>query len=310
MGLLKGSANQTESKLKPLSPAIKDNILSIVGAKSITAMPGAAQKAFALASNPKAEARDFVEVIEVDEALSARVIKIANSVFFDRGKKSSSIDEAVVVIGLNELRNLLNANALADIFKTSHPARAQLWAHDIGVALTARQLAQVHLPSSIDSVFLAGLMHDIGKLLLIQRCAEDYSKILSRVEETGEDFCLVESEFFPFDHTEVGQLIAEKWNFSPELESVISLHHKVNFDSPNKGTGVLELVAAANIITHSLGLGFSPKFSRLRIRNQNLLPQVWSFLGIPEADRNAVLDQAKRNFEAEYDLYAGKLGGS
>lgn len=114
-------------------------------------------------------------MIEVDEALAARVIKIANSVFFDRGNKSSSIEEAVLVIGLNELRNLLNANALSDIFRVG-VAREQLWAHDVAVALTSKQLAQRILPHQADSAFLAGLMHDIGKLLLLQRGALVHTK--------------------------------------------------------------------------------------------------------------------------------------
>jgi putative nucleotidyltransferase with HDIG domain len=310
LGILGANKPKASKELtyKKLSPATKDNIFSVVGARAITAMPGAAQKAFALASNPKAEARDFVDVIESDEALSARVIKIANSVFFDRGQKSSSIDEAVVVIGLNELRNLLNANALADIFKTSNPARAQLWAHDIAVALSARQLAQRFLPRNADSAFLAGLMHDIGKLLLIQRCPEEYSKILAKVEQEDSDFISAEAEIFPFDHCEVGQLIAEKWSFSEELTKVISLHHQVNFDVESKNMGLLEIVSAANIISHSLGLGFSPKFSRLRIKNQAKLELIWTYLGLPLAEQTSFLDILKRNFESEYELYAGKFG--
>ncbi len=90
---------RTKEKKKPsegftrLSGPIQDAINAAIGPKGIPTMPGAAQKAFQLSTDPNAEARDFIEVIESDEALSARVVKIANSVYFDRGKKSETIED-------------------------------------------------------------------------------------------------------------------------------------------------------------------------------------------------------------------------
>ena len=133
--------------LESLSPAIREAILQAVGGRSIPSMPGAAQKAFELATDPNAEARDFVEVIKADESLSARIIKISNSVFFDRGHGGSkTIEDAVMVIGISELRGLLNAGALSDLFPSRHPARTQLWANDIATGIAARLLAQRLLP--------------------------------------------------------------------------------------------------------------------------------------------------------------------
>jgi HD-like signal output (HDOD) protein len=143
----KSKSKKDNRSVQQLSPAISSSILSAVGSQSIPPMPGAAHKAFQLAIDPNAEARDFIEVIEADEALAARVLRIANSVFYDRGKTSASVEESVTVIGINELRCLLNANTLSDIFPCRHPARTQLWANDIATALIAKQLSQRLLPS-------------------------------------------------------------------------------------------------------------------------------------------------------------------
>lgn len=309
-GLAKKETGTGESaKAKTLSPAIRDAILNVVGQRAIPVMSGAAQKAFALASNPKAESRDFIEVIEVDEALAARVIKIANSVFFDRGNKSASIEEAVLVIGLNELRNLLNANSLSDIFPSSHPIRIQLWAHDVAVALASKQLAQRILPRQTDAAFLAGLMHDVGKLLLLQRSTQSYEKVLQIVEQRGIDFQKAEAQVFPFDHCEVGHLIGERWNFSSDLIAAINSHHSPSFtSSPSPLVGVTEIVHAADTIVHSLGLGLPPKYSRLRANFNDRLPALWDYLGINSSDASSILDQVKRCFETEYDLYSGNFG--
>jgi HD-like signal output (HDOD) protein len=213
---LSGNSGQ-QNKLRPLPQNIADSILCVVGAKSIPPMAGSAQKAFKIAIDPKADARDFIDVLESDESLSARIIKVANSVYFDRGKKSTSIEEAVQVIGLNELRGLLNASSLNSVFPSSHPARPLAWNNDIATGIIAKRLCQQVAQDLVESAFLAGLMHDIGKLLLMQRAGEDYSKVLTKVDSEGMTFHEAESQIFPFDHTEVGQLIAQRWGFTEEL---------------------------------------------------------------------------------------------
>ena len=137
-------------KAPGLAPATARSVLTVVGSQAIPAMPSAAQKAFQLSIDPSAEARDFIQVIESDEGLSARVIKIANSVYFDRGRVNETIEDCVLVIGINELRSLLNATTLSEIFPSRHPARSQLWANDIATALISRSLAGRICPGKED----------------------------------------------------------------------------------------------------------------------------------------------------------------
>jgi len=306
-----GKKSKKESaKVPSLSPAVSNSIVAAVGARSVPSMPSAAQKAFELATDPNAEARDFIEVIESDESLSARVIKIANSVYFDRGKQSQTIEESVIVIGINELRCLLNATSLTEIFPSSHPARTQLWSNDIATAIIARMLVQRTAPLKEGVAFLGGLMHDIGKLLLLQRASDDYSKIMSLVETKGASFAEAETEIYVFSHCEVGLLIAEKWNFTSELKDIIASHHK-NWDELKSSDGKLTLpgiVKAADTISHSLGLGHGKGFNRLKMRYTEELDQVWDALQIPSDERKTILDAAKKSFDLEYDLYAGKAG--
>ena len=292
-----------------LSPAVESSILNVVGARSIPPMPGAAQKAFQLSTDPKAEARDFIEVIESDEGLSARVLKIANSVYFDRGRKSTTIEESVLVIGINELRCLLNANTLSEIFPSKSPVRAMLWGHDIGTALAAKYLAQRLLPSIAELIFLGGLMHDVGKLLLLQRNPDEYAKILAAVEREGIEFIVAEARSFPFDHTEVGQLIGQRWNFSTELVSMIREHHQP-WESFPRGAMVspAAIIKGADLIAHALGLGHSRTLGKLRSMAEEALPTVWTNLGIQIAESSSVLSAIKRSFETEFDLYAGGGG--
>lgn len=292
-----------------LPSGMSQSILQAIGSKGLPPMPGAAQKAFQLATDPKADARDFVEVIESDEGLSARVLKIANSVYFDRGKKSTTIEESVVVIGINELRSLLNATTLSEIFPSRNPLRPQLWSNDIATAIFSRTLAQRLLPSKSELAFLGGLMHDIGKLLLLQRCSEDYSKIMKKVESEGKDFCAAEQETYIFDHTEVGHLIAERWNFTPELTAMIRHHHDSWADLLKGGISLPAIVKAADCASHALGIGHPRGSFRLKGLAEAQLDEAWDALGIPAPDRKGMLTDLQRAHDLEQDLYS-KSGGA
>lgn len=298
----KKNKSPTRAKLEPMPASVRSTILDSLGLKSVPVMPQAAQKAFELATNPKAEAHDFIEVIEADEGLSARIVKIANSVFYDRGGGSKTISDAVQVIGTAELRGLLNASALSDLFTVKHSLRGSMWSHDIATALTAKVLARRVLPSQTEHALLAGLMHDVGKLLMLQRHSDTYEKISRKSAQEGVESVVAEATEYPFDHTEVGQLIAERWNFSPELTAAIRFHHMEWRDI--EPLSLASIVKASNIIAHSLGLGETSNSARVRAVYEPLLADSWIALAINSGDQKAILDEARRTFETEYELYA------
>jgi HD-like signal output (HDOD) protein len=284
-----------------LSTGVGEQILSVVGARGIPPMPGNAQKAFSLAVNPNAEARDFIDLIKSDESLSARILRVSNSVYFDRGKKSTSIEDAVGVIGLNELRSLLNASSLTSLFPSSHPARTFAWNNDIATALFSKFLCDRFLPEMSSSAFLAGLMHDIGKLLLIQRATDEYTKVLKRVESDGMPFHLAEAEQYPFDHTEAGLLIAERWNFTDELKLVIRNHH-LPFEQLTNSRFV-GLVKAADMLSYSTGVVGGPAYNRFRHTIEEQTSTIWQYLEISAAEGSELCKQLKHLYDSEADLY-------
>jgi putative nucleotidyltransferase with HDIG domain len=300
----KGKSTKNKTSAEPLTSSIRESVFKVVGVNSIPPMPAAAQKAFQLATDPNASARDFIGVIQADEGLSARVLKIANSVYFDRGKASKTIEESVTVIGINELRCLLNATTLAEIFPCNNPARTQLWANDIATGLISRLLAQRFLGRSTDLAFLGGLMHDIGKLLLLQRATADYRTVMEQAKR-GTNFISAEEDAFVCNHTEVGQLIAEKWHFSPELIAIIRYHHQT-WPKNSKSISLPLVVKAADTIAHALGLGHPSSFGGLQNRASAELEEVWKFFAIPNSEQRQLLDNCKRVFELEFDLYNGK----
>ena len=296
-----GSKSKGEEQRDNLADGVRQSILSYLGMKSIPIMPKAAQQAFQLATNPNAEASDYIAIVERDEGLSSRVLKIANSVFYDRGGGSKTIADAVNVIGLTELKGLLNSTSLSGLFPTRHPLRAHLWSHNVATAVTARFLARQILPSQTDQAFLGGLMHDIGKLLILQQHTVGYERLMKKGIADGLESINAETVEYPFDHTQVGHLIAERWSFSADLTEIISRHHRPWKDIPR--LSVTGIVKASNIIAHATAMGTPRDMLSIRPIYDPMLPEAFEFLGVPEHTHKELVSQAQATFEQENELY-------
>ncbi len=305
-----GRRNGSESsaptgKLAPLSPGIRDRIMNAVGYKAIPPLPDSVQRAFELTVNPTADARDFITVIESDESLAARILKMANSVYFDRGSRCTTIDDAVGVIGLSELRNLLCSSSTTDIFPTKNPLRVTFWEHNLSVAIASRVLAKEFAPALSSSAFFAGLMHDIGKLILIQRAESGYREVVSHMRDGSTTLAEAELLVYPFDHTEVGQIIGESWSFPPEVILAIRHHHRpLQERSHIGGTPTLcDLVMLANTLVHAHETSSHPDFRAIHTHAQGLLPSMWNLFNILPSQQPLLANSVKQTIEQERDLY-------
>jgi len=293
----KSQPKKKSVEYKPLDRSLRQIILSTLGNRGLPAMPANAQKAFAISTNPNADLKDLQEVIESDEALSSRILKISNSVYYDRGKSSKTVAEALTIIGLAEAKTFLSSTYLNQFFSQSFGIRALLWHHDIAVAILAKWLSEVFQLKNSELYFLAGLMHDIGKIILHMRLGPDYEKIFERAGTVG--FLKAESDVFPFDHTEVGVLIAEEWRFGEELKSAIQNHHKQNLE-PLSIEGLTQL---ADLTAHSLGLGHPRGFYGLQDQSKKQLENFQELLSKQFESTSDYLKQASQCYADLYDLY-------
>lgn len=247
--------------LPTLPAGFQKTLAQSLGANAIPAMPKSAQRVFVVVTNPDSVAYDFVEAIEGDEGLASRIIKIANSVYFDRGSGSESVVEAVATIGTKELRNILSATSLNALFPTSHALRDQFWEHNLAVAVFSRELAARTVPGKENEAFLGGLLHDIGKLLLLDIDPGRYEEIVKKAGRSGV-YCSEEEEIYPFNHTEVGHYIAEQWMFSEDLCSAIRLHHIPSEELDPESLPLI--VRTADLIAHKLRIGFPSGMTTLQ----------------------------------------------
>lgn len=300
-----GKGPDAAVQLPRTTPATAQRIKNILSIRQLESMPAQAARAFQLATDPKATAADFVKVIEADEVLSARIVRVANSVYFFRGTPATDIAKAVGNIGLDELRCLISSTMLRSLLQGRHKAREQVWANGVAVGICCRTLSR-YTNASTGEAFLCGLLHDVGKLVMIRRGGTDYDQVLRKVSGGQKNFLEAEEEVFGVSHTEVGKWVAENWNFPPAAILAISEHHESwpkDERLHGKGTPLPMLVKAGDIIAHSLGLGHTPLMRPFQNANREQLQEAFQQLGIAETDRESFLTNFKKQFDQESGLY-------
>jgi putative nucleotidyltransferase with HDIG domain len=235
-----------------MSQAMITKIVQTTG--DLPTMPHLASLVLAKISNPNTSTKELNDIISKDQSLAARVLKIANSSFYGCPRAITSLSEAVTIMGFNSIRSLVTASALRDFFKTTGLAEKLLWEHSLASGSVAKMIAKSIRFSKTEEAFLGGLLHDIGKVILNFRLPKETQRIVQEVyNNPGTTFSQVEQATFGFDHAQVGEMVARKWNFAEEIVDVIGNHHH-----PEKATTLPQLcfiVNLANDFCHKLSIG-------------------------------------------------------
>lgn len=219
-------------------------------------MPHIARLVVDKVGDPKTTAKDLQDIIQQDQALAARVLKIANSAFYGFSRSVTSLTGAIGAVGFNTIKSMVVSSVVRDLFKTFGLTEQLLWEHSLGCAFAARRIArEVRFPK-FEEAFLAGLLHDIGKVILYMRLPQQMSAIIQAVyNNPGAAFFQLERTSFGFDHAQLGQLVARKWNFAEEIEEAIGVHHFP--ETARKNPQLAMIVNLANFMCHKLQIGIT-----------------------------------------------------
>lgn len=217
-----------------VAPALVDNdckplnvgeIADIV--RDLPALPGVVLELLATLRDNDVSLDRMAELIATDQSLAARALRLANSPFYGMPRKVTSIAEAIALVGVASIRTIVLAAALPGHFRVSRESgfdRDRFWRHSIATAIAAKAFAHLH-GGKEDEAFVAGLLHDIGELVLAIGFPERYALVLSRLRAHEMDPREIEAGVFATDHTVVGGLLAQRWLLPIQIVSVISDHH-------------------------------------------------------------------------------------
>jgi putative nucleotidyltransferase with HDIG domain len=225
----------------------------VEGIGQLPPLPAVVHQLLATIENEHADVTDISRKIGQDQALVAKVLRVANSSFYGMQGKVSSIQDAMVVLGFRNVRTLVLAAALTSGFPKSQRAwfdEQMFWKHSLAVALAAKAYAG-GVGINPDYAFTAGLLHDIGRLVLVTCFPDHYREVVEARGSSDEFLVTVEGSELGFDHAAVGAALAQRWKFSSAITEAVRSHHQIS--SPET-PALVALIHLADVTAHALDL--------------------------------------------------------
>jgi putative nucleotidyltransferase with HDIG domain len=200
-------------------------------------------------------------MVETDPSLTSSILRVANSPFYGVRRRIESVGSAIILLGLSEISRLLITlymkQQLRSLSQNQQHALGLLWTHSVNTASIASLLAKEYELPTGGKEYTAGLLHDMGKIVLLQYFPEEQQKAAKATAETGQDDLTSETTYAGVPHTEVGALLGEKWRLPEEYVEVMKCHH-----SPRSAARNPELVATvrfADLLAESWGTGIGER---------------------------------------------------
>ncbi len=171
------------------------------------------------------------ETIQKDQAMVSKILKLVNSAFYGFQSKIRTISHAITILGFNTVRNAIVSVGVVSAFSNRKLYGGfdikDFWTHSISTAVVGKHLAEKSRLASPDEVFVAGILHDIGKVVLAEYFADLFAKLWEKIHEKGVTFQEAEKEILPAGHAQIGGLLAKKWKLPLSLQGAITYHHGV-----------------------------------------------------------------------------------
>ncbi len=225
--------------------------------EKITPVSGTLTRLMEVVEDPDSGVSDVVEVIQYDPAITSALLKMCNSAAFGLSRKVHSVHEAVCYLGTTKVMQLVVAiygNAVLSGEQTGYGLEPGiLWKHSVAVALAASSLAHRTMPEEGGVAFTAGLLHDIGKVVLNEYVGREFAEIVRLVSEEGLAFSEAEKRVLGFSHAEIGAQLAERWSLPEPLVKAIRWHHEPQALEP--ADVLVDTVYLGDCVCMILGLG-------------------------------------------------------
>jgi HD-like signal output (HDOD) protein len=253
------SAAPTAAAVAPNARTLPPELLKALNkVTDIASLPEVTTRIVEVVENPRASARDIHTIVQNDPALATRVLKIVNSAFYGLPAKIASLDRAILMLGLSAIKNLALAASLARFLNDGEICAQfttrDLWRHCVAVGVCARGIATTaHLPQP-DEAFVAGLVHDMGLLLMQQMFPDKIRQVAEACLAAPQSFIAAETAAIGADHQAFGGALANKWKFPPGLRYAISYHHDpLSLQADFQPVAALVYLADTLCARHQLG---------------------------------------------------------
>lgn len=282
-----GAASRSERQQQAL-----EQLFCRIG--EVSSLPASALRIVQIANDETCGAAELIDAVESDPSLAVRVLRSVNSSFYSVRNRVGNLKTAVTLLGLKEIRNLALAVHVSRMFVSPGDYRTYrregLWRHMVAAAAASRLVAEVCGAASPDEAYVAGLLHDLGLILLDQHMRRQFKEVLDCLEQSPSTIA-AERAVLSFHHGELGQFVTRRWKLSEAVSAAAGYHHETElYAGPHRN--MVNLVAVANYLCtrsdiSSLGLN-------------NLAPppdQAYHELGIQTGHMSAIFERLNETLE-------------
>lgn len=261
--------------------------------ENLPTIPSILRKILAIIEDPNVSLQKISDFVASDPTLTARILKMVNSPVYGFPGRISSVNHAMVILGLNVVKGLLVGVSVFEVMKKN---MVGLWEHSLSSAIYARIISKRKEIEAPEEISVAALLHDIGKVIFLIVFKDDYTKILD-VAKTRENFLYeLEKEYFGITHAEIGGIVGKKWNFPLKLIDPIMNHHRPqlskNFEIETS------IVHLSNILALSRGIGYS---GDIYVNPVN--PSSWKYLNFKFDDIKDIFREAEDPISSSQEIF-------
>lgn len=277
----------------------KDRVLGIIKAyiSKMPPLPVSVSKVLKICNDPKTSPADLNQVISLDPVLTGKVMRLINSAYYSLPNQMTSLVRAIIMMGINTVKNLALSTAILGTMAKAGDFQAldmdAFWRHSISVGVTAKLIAAMRNvdPKLREEYFIAGLLHDIGKIPLNNKFSGEYTQVISLTDREHVPLYRSEEKIMLVNHAAVGKLIIDNWGLGKIMSDLVYYHHFFGEYAGNHRELVLTLVAA-NFFSNKYEHGFSGDSYP-----EPLPSEIMSELGIDMDDLEGIEDTVNAEIE-------------
>ena len=252
-------------------------------------------------NDPDKTFQDIGDIISCDPALTARLLKIVNSPFFGFPSGIETISHAISIIGMNQLTDLALATLVIYQFQgipNSLFNMQKFWRHSMACGVAARSIAEFRGEKNVERFYLAGILHDIGQLVILKKEPALARDAFFRSKEQQENIYQSERELMGFDHADVGGELLKAWELPPRLVEAVAFHHQPQ--AAKRYPFEAAVIHTSDYIVHVLKVGSDAEFSEPQLYSKS-----WDIIGLDADDFEFMKDKVKRQYEDLVRMFFG-----
>lgn len=270
-------------------------------AKNLPALPQVTTKLLEVFDDSKSQAKDVGKIIEGDQSLASQILKQVNSPFYGFAGRISSLKHAVVIMGFNAVKNLAMGFSIAKMSRNGTVSVLDMetfWEHSLGVGVGARAIGKEIGYPCPEELLAAGLLHDIGKIILSDSFPGEYKKVLEEVKETEEEMYQTEKRVFGSSHAEIGEWFTRENRFPPILRDCVGHHHASSEQGLSQSDKAIKAIHVADQLCRMEGIGWSGKNT-----NHKEMEHACKNIGLADEARRKVLDNLRSEIDEAKEFF-------